>query len=152
MAGNETPPAALCEPVVGQAWDGIGGRLMNKKWRYFWGTGLTVLLLAGCSVNPEKRKQSYLQAGMRLMKQERYAAAAVQFQNALKLDPRFVDALYHYSQVQVFRRDWVGAYASLQRAIELDPKRLDARVSLAQLMLGSGNYKGAEDQANVVLK
>jgi tetratricopeptide (TPR) repeat protein len=112
---------------------------------------VVALLLAGCSSDPEKGKQRYLQSGLRLMKQERYAEAAVQFRNALKLDPKFVGALYNLAQAQLAGQHWTEAYAALRQAIELDPKRLDARLSLGGLLLGARDYKGAEVQANRIL-
>lgn len=125
---------------------------MNKNWWFSLAVCVAAVLLAGCTVNAEKGKQRYLQSGLRLMEQERYAEAAIQFRNALKLDPSFVEALCQLSQAELASRQWAGAYTALQRAIELDPKRMDARLSLGALLLGAREYKRAEEQADYVLE
>ena len=112
---------------------------------------VVALLLAGCSADPEKGKQRYLESGLRLMKQERYPEAAVQFRNALKLDPKFVGALYNLAQAQLASQHWTEAYTTLRQTIELDPSRLDARLSLGGLLLGARDFKGAEEQASRIL-
>src|ERR1700728_4028130 len=86
------------------------------------------LLLFSCSRNPQKAKAKYLAEGQKYMKKGQYGDASVEFRNALRLDPRFVDAYYQLAQADLAQRDWRGAYTSLEKAIELDPGRLDARL------------------------
>ena len=69
------------------------------------------------------------------MKKGQYRDAAIEFRNALRLDPRFVDAYYQLSQANLAMHDWNSAYASLAKAIELDPARLDARLDRGRLDL-----------------
>src|SRR5438045_3773896 len=69
-------------------------------------TVLLALTLIGCSADPEKGKAKYLQSGMGHMQKGRYQEAAIQFRNALKLDPRFVDAYYQLAQVSLALHQW----------------------------------------------
>src|SRR5437588_7991470 len=105
-------------------------------------------LLAGCSRDPEKAKNRYLESGKRYMQQNKYQEAAIQYRNALKIDPRFVEAYYQLAQVDQRMEQWNDAFGALQHAIELDPTRLDARLSLGSLYLAAHNYKQAEEQAS----
>src|SRR5437660_7854365 len=86
------------------------------------------LLLSSCARDPQKAKVKYLASGQKYMKKGQYASAAIEYRNALKLDPRFVDGYYQLAQADLAQHDWRAAYDSLQKAIELDPNRRDARL------------------------
>ena len=73
------------------------------------------------------------------MKKGQFAAAAIEFQNALRIDPRFVDAYYQLAQADLAQREWSAAYASLEKAVDLDPGRLDARLDRGRLYLPRGS-------------
>jgi len=47
-----------------------------------------IVLLSGCSRDPNVRKQKYLESGERYFDQGEYSHAAIQFANALQVDPR----------------------------------------------------------------
>src|SRR5271156_1060265 len=110
------------------------------------------LLLGACSRDPQKAKIKYLAEGQKYMKKGQYGDASVEFRNALRLDPRFVDAYYQLAQADLAQRDWQGAYASLEKAIELDPTRLDARLDRGRLYLSARQFNNAEEEANFILK
>jgi tetratricopeptide (TPR) repeat protein len=119
---------------------------------------VSVILLAGtlaissCSRDPERAKVKYLAAGQKYMGKKQYGDAAIEFRNALRLDPRFVDAYYELAQATLAQHDWKSAYASLQKAIELDPNRLDARLDRGRLYLAARQFDKSEEEANFVLK
>jgi tetratricopeptide (TPR) repeat protein len=110
------------------------------------------MLLNSCARDPQKAKAKYLALGQGYMKKGQYAAAAIEFRNALRLDPRFVDAYYQFAQADIAQRDWQGAYASLEKAIELDPGRLDARLDRGRLYLAAREFDKAEEDANSILQ
>src|ERR1700677_5285735 len=89
---------------------------------------LVALLLGGFARDPEKAKAKYLTEGQKYMKKGQYGDASVEFRNALRIDPRFVDAYYQLAQADLAQRDWSSAFASLEKAIALDPTHLDARM------------------------
>jgi tetratricopeptide (TPR) repeat protein len=110
------------------------------------------LLLGACARDPQKAKAKYLAEGQKYMKKGQYGDASVEFRNALRLDPRFVDAYYQLAQADLAQRDWQGAYASLAKAIELDPGRMDARLDRGRLYLSARDFDKAVEEANSILK
>jgi tetratricopeptide (TPR) repeat protein len=110
------------------------------------------VMLSSCSRNPQRAKVKYLAAGQNFMTKGQYGDAAIEFRNALRLDPRFVDAYYELAQATLAQHDWRTAYASLQKAIELDPTRLDARLDRGRLYLAARQFSKSEDEANFILK
>ena len=64
------------------------------------------LVLNSCARDPEKAKAKYLASGQNYMKQGQYASAAIEFRNALKIDPKSVDAYYQLAQADLAQRDY----------------------------------------------
>src|SRR5580700_7262637 len=89
---------------------------------------LAAVALTSCAKDPQKAKAKYFAAGQGYMKKGQYGDAAIEFRNALRLDPRFVEAYYQLAQADLARHDWSAAYGYLEKTIELDPGRLDARL------------------------
>lgn len=113
---------------------------------------VVVLLISSCSRDPQRAKVKYLAAGEVYMIKGQYGDAAIEFRNALRLDPRFVDAYYELAQATLAQHDWKMAYASLEKAIELDPSRLDARLDRGRLYLAARQFDKSEEEANAILK
>ncbi|MGB2662389.1 MAG: tetratricopeptide repeat protein [Candidatus Acidiferrum sp.] len=111
-----------------------------------------VLLLDCCAKDPERAKAKYLALGQGYMKKGQFASAAIEFRNALRIDPRFVDAYYQLAQADLAQREWVGAYAALEKAVELDPSLLDARLDRGRLYLASREFDEAEAEAQYILR
>lgn len=86
------------------------------------------------------------------MKKGRYGDAAIEFRNALRVDPRFVDAFYQLAQAELAQHNWHSAYVSLERTIALDPTRLDAQLDRGRLYLAARQFNNAEDDAQFILK
>lgn len=112
---------------------------------------LTAAGLCSCAGNPEKAKTRYLANGKSYMKKGQYASASIAFRNALKIDPRYVEAYYQLAQADSAQQEWRGAYASLEKAIELDPNRTDARLDRGRIYFAARDFKKAEDDADFVL-
>jgi tetratricopeptide (TPR) repeat protein len=110
------------------------------------------MMLSSCARDPQKAKARYLAAGQNYLKKGQYGDAVIEFRNALRLDPRFVDAYYQLAQAEAAQRAWTAAYASLEKAIGLDPNRLDARLDRGRLYLAARQFEKAEDDANFILK
>ena len=110
------------------------------------------LMLNSCARDPQKAKLKYLAAGQDYMKKGQYGDAVIEFRNAVRLDPRFVDAYYQLAQADAAQHAWTSAFASLEKAIELDPNRLDVRLDRGRLYLAARQFDKAEDEANLILK
>src|SRR5271170_6564793 len=82
---------------------------------------LTVFL-AGCSRDPNVRKQKYLESGERYFAKDQYAAASIQFRNALQVDPQFPAAHYQLARTYLKLQEWNNGYQELERTVELEPQ------------------------------
>jgi len=109
-------------------------------------------LLSSCFRNPEKSKLNYVAKGQAYMKKGQYSSAAIEYRNALKIDPRYVDAYIKLAQADEALQDGNSAYAALEKAVQIDPNRVDARLERAKLMIAARLFPKAEDDANFVLK
>src|SRR6266568_2823330 len=119
--------------------------------RYGMAAVLMAVLVAGCSRDPEREKKAYFDSGTRYFQNEKYREAAIQFQNAIKIDPAFADAHYQLAQCYAKSKIWNQAYAELMRAVDLAPNNYKARIDLGNVHLAARDFTKAEDQANIVL-
>ena len=135
---------------------------MKRQWvRFVAAVSATVapsLLLVSCAGNPQKARLKYLQKGEAYEKQKQYSSAQIEFRNALKVDPHYVDAYYQLAQADValFDQDMAlqrkdaalldarDAFKALNQAITVDPNRADVRIARAELLSSS---PGVKDQA-----
>lgn len=111
-----------------------------------------IQFLPGCSRDPNVRKQKYFESGTRHFEQGKYREAAIQYLNAVNIDPRFVEAHYQLAQCYKKLEIWSAAYSELSRTVELQPANLKAQVDLGDLLLKGGEYKAAQERAELVLK
>jgi len=114
--------------------------------------GLMAGLLAGCSRDPNVRKQKYLESGQRYFDKGQYKEAAIQFQNAIQVDSRFADAHYKLAETAMKMQQWPSAFEELRRTVELQPENYAAHLDMAKLLLAARQAKDAKDQLDLVLK
>src|SRR5580692_11011055 len=107
---------------------------------------LIAALFTGCSRDPNVRKQKYLESGDRYFAKAKYAEAAIQYQNAVQVDPRFVQAHYQLGQTYLRSGDNVRAFQELSRVVELSPDNYQAHLDLASLLLSVRNPDGSPNQ------
>jgi tetratricopeptide (TPR) repeat protein len=114
---------------------------------------ITVLLtIAGCSRDPQVRKQKYFQSGQRYFEQGKYPEAIIQFSNAIQVDPRFGDAQYQLARSYLKMEHWRQAYDTLTRTLELRPDNYQARLDLANLLIAAHDPKQAQEHTNILLE
>lgn len=110
--------------------------------------------LAGCSRDPNVKKQKYLASGKKYFEEGKYREAGIQFSNALQIDPKFADA--HYELARTYARmdppALQAAYMELRRTVDLKPDHLKAQVDLGGLLLGARQFDAALERANLVLQ
>ena len=131
--------------------------LLNRSRAFLMLAAMTPLMMSACAGNPQKAKLNYLEKGKAYMKKGAYSSAAIEFRNALKIDPKYVDAYYQLAQADLALRDGKGAFDALQSALQIDPNRLDALLDRGRIYLfvGAKNpdyLSKAEEDANVILK
>jgi len=104
---------------------------------------VTAALFTGCSRDPNVRKQKYLESGDRYFAKGKYREAAIQYSNALQVDPRFAAAHYQLGESFLKLGDSIRAFQELSRTVELAPDNYRAHTDLANLLLGARNPDGS---------
>jgi len=112
---------------------------------------LALVFTAGCSRDPNVRKQKYLESGKRYEAAGKYKEATVQFLNALKVDKNFGDAHYEMAKTYLKMNTPMLAYTELMKTVQVSPGNLLARIDLGNLLLDGRATDRAEAQANAVL-
>ena len=88
---------------------------------------ITMGALAGCSRDPNARKRSYVESGDRYFNKQQYREAAIQYSNAVQVDPRFAEA--HYKLAQSYLKLGLGASAYFYKPVPLE-RLVEAAVDL----------------------
>lgn len=112
---------------------------------------LVLILMIGCTRDPNVKKKRYLDSGKRYAEQHKYREAAIQFQNAIQVDTRYADARYELAQAYMHMGSWQAGYAELSRVIEIQPNNLRAHLDLGGLLLAAHQLKQAAEQVDLVL-
>src|SRR5579864_7408455 len=107
---------------------------------------MIVALFAGCTRDPNVRKQKYFDSGDKYFAQGKYREAIIQYSNAIQIDPRFAQAHYQLSQAYLKLGDSQRAYPELSRTVELAPDNYRARTDLANLLVTVRNPDGSPAQ------
>jgi tetratricopeptide (TPR) repeat protein len=106
-----------------------------------------VCLVAGCG-SPEDRAQSYYERGMKLLSQQDYVKASIEFRNALQLKKDLVGAWRGLAQIEDSNQNLESLFAILRTVVELDPNDIDARVRLARLLVAGNAFDEALNMIN----
>lgn len=112
---------------------------------------LALVSASGCSRDPNKQKQKYLESGKRYVAEDKLKEAAIQFSNALKVDRNFADAHYELAKVYLKQGSAMPGYAELMRTVDLAPNNVKARLDLGNLLLAGNALDRATAQANAIL-
>jgi len=105
-------------------------------------TSLLLALLTGCSRDPNVRKQKYFDSGEKYFAEGKYHEAAIQYANAMQIDPRFAQAHYKLSQTYLKLGDMQRAFQELNRTVDLTPDNYRAHTDLANLLVTVRNPDG----------
>jgi tetratricopeptide (TPR) repeat protein len=114
---------------------------------------LIVILLAqsACSENPDEKRADYLMSADKYAAQNKYAEAAIQYQNALKIAPDDATTLIKLGELQLIQQRPADAFGSFMKASKIDPKNIKAHSNLATIYLLAKKYEDALKEANIVL-
>ena len=102
---------------------------------------LVALAFVSCSRDPNVTKKRYVDSGDKYFAKERYKEAAIQYRNAIKIDPRYGMAYYKLALVGLKGNppDWAGAVNELRKAKETIPasqqEHWDTQVKLIEIFL-----------------
>ena len=113
---------------------------------------LVVTAFVGCSRDPNVRKQKYFQSGMKYFDQGKYPEAAIQFTNAIHIDPSFADAHYQLAQTYLKTQQPMRAFEELSRTVALQPENYQARVTFTNMLIAGRQFKEAQEQTDALLQ
>jgi len=111
---------------------------------------LVAALFTGCSRDPNVRKQKYFESGERYFSKGKYREAAIQYANAVQIDPRFAQAHFQLGKTYLDLHDWIHAYQELARAVELAPDNYEAHAELANLLISARQMKDAQTHLDLL--
>ncbi len=109
-------------------------------------------ILVGCTRDPNVLKQKHFARGESYFQHARYREAAIEFQNAIQIDPKYAEAHYELAQTYLKEADWLHAYQELMKTVEINPNNLKAQLDLADLLLAAGKIPDARNHAEIVLQ
>jgi tetratricopeptide (TPR) repeat protein len=127
-----------------------GEHIMRTFVRLFLICSVLAALFTGCSRDPNVRKQKYFESAERYYAKGKYREAAIQYSNALQVDPKFAQAHYQLGETYLKLRDWNGAYQELSRAAELNPDNYRAQVDVANLLISGRDLKQAQSHLDIL--
>ena len=108
-----------------------------------------LLLLLGC--DPNRRKLRYLHSGESYAQQRKYREAAIQFRNAIQVDPKYTTAHYEIALAYLGLHDLEAAYREFTVTVSLAPANTDAQLQLATLEMAHRRFDRAREAAQHVL-
>ncbi len=114
--------------------------------------GILLAILTGCSRDPNVRKRKYLESGQRYFEKAKYREAAIQFTNAIQVDPQYAEAHYQLGQTYLRLQQWLRAYQELQRTVELQPDHYEAHKQLANLLIAGREFTQAKEHTDFLLQ
>jgi tetratricopeptide (TPR) repeat protein len=113
---------------------------------------LIAMTFTGCSRDPNVRKQKYLDTGQRYFEKGKYREAAIEFTNAIKIDPGFAEAHHQLAQTYLKVQEQGRAYQELNRTLELQPENYSARSEMAELLIAHHDLQLAQTQVDWLLQ
>jgi len=90
----------------------------SSAFRLFLIFTLAAGLFSGCSRDPNVRKRKYFESGQRYFEKGKYREAAIQYSNAVQVDPRFAQAYYQLALTYLKLGEPTRAYQQLARTLE----------------------------------
>jgi len=95
------------------------------------------LVATGCNRDPKVREAAFIDRAKRYMAQKDYSRAAIELNNAVKLQPGDAQAWYQLGLVNLNLNDAVAAVQALRRATQIDRRLTGAQLRLSELEVRS---------------
>jgi tetratricopeptide (TPR) repeat protein len=112
---------------------------------------LCLCVPTGCKRDPQAQRKRFADRASSYFQQGKYREAAIEYENALQIDPKFADAHYGLAQCLLKLSNLRGGYQELMAAVEIDPSNAKAQVDLGNLLLAGHNADEARKHAEIVL-
>jgi tetratricopeptide (TPR) repeat protein len=112
---------------------------------------VAVLLVAGCAKDPAVAKQEHLKRGNAYADGRKYFEATVEYQSALKIDPKYAEAEIALGEAFLQLGDRRSALRSYVRAADLLPDNVDVQLKAGTMRLFARQYADAQSLADKLL-
>ena len=111
-----------------------------------------LIVMAGACSSTRQTAQALVQRGDQELAARRYSAAAIEYRNAIKKEPRKAEAHRKLADVYVEQGKLEEAFRSYSNAIDLDAADTHSRVEAGRLLLGAGRFSEALIRAEQALE
>ena len=109
-----------------------------------------MLLLAACD-SPQEREAEHLKDGKALYESGELSKAAIEFRNALQINPTGAEAKYFTALIFEKKGNLPRAISTFQDVALQDPSNRDVQLKLGQYALVNGDAAQASDRADKVI-
>jgi tetratricopeptide (TPR) repeat protein len=116
------------------------------------GRFVAALILLASAASCSRSAKSYFDSGNQYFDQKKYKEAIVEYQNAIRKDPKFGEAYYKLAEALSETRNLQGAYQEYQRAADLLPASKEAQLKAGVFLLLAGQFEDAKTRAQAALK
>jgi tetratricopeptide (TPR) repeat protein len=111
---------------------------------------MAMLCLTACHKDPAKVKANAVAAAEKYVQQERWGDAAIEYKNALRVDPKAADLYAKLGKVSLKLGQYREAYLALREAVDLNPADTSSQIALGSLYLAAGSNDDALQIANEI--
>ena len=106
--------------------------------------------LAGCD-GKQNREADFIERGKAQYAQREFVKAALEFRNALQINPIGIEAQYYLGLISEKTNDLPNALQAFTRVTEQDPKNIPAQIKLSQYALLQDNLPRAMEKAKLII-
>jgi tetratricopeptide (TPR) repeat protein len=109
---------------------------------------LALITIIGCSRDTKTAAADALARGNAYFDSSRYREAAIEYRQAVQLDPARGDARRKLAEAHLKTGNMEGALREMARAADLLPDDADLQVSVGNLLLAAGRFEDAKARAD----
>ncbi len=125
---------------------------MRLSVRGAWTLGVAALLLLGACNDPKELEAKYVAHGKSLYESGDLVKAALEFKNALQINPRDLEAQLYMARIAEKNQQLDVAAATYQKVADADPKNFEANQKAGQYSLLSGDPDQASRYARQLIE
>src|SRR6185369_785678 len=101
--------------------------------------GIAAVALLGACEKPKEQEAKYTEHGKSLYQQGDLVKAALEFKNALQINPVASEPQYYLGLIEEKQHNIGAAMDAFRKAADADPKNFDADIKAGQLILMTGD-------------
>jgi tetratricopeptide (TPR) repeat protein len=113
--------------------------------------GIAALLILSACDSPKDLEAKYIASGKALYESGDLAKAALQFKNALQIEPKSLVSQYYLGLIAEKQEKFDAASAAFQKVADADPKHFDANLKAGQYSLLGGSAGNAKRYARQLI-